>query len=478
MYLRIAYFAKKAKIFKIKVKEKLGRDMKKILLISVLVLAISIAEAKIYNICFAADFTKDPNCMGAWMLSADGNEPDVSGKGGTLTETSGDIPLSTNKKEGATSRDFEKADSEWLERADGGATDISGANQPISICCWYWRESDTGAIEYLVTKYDTTLVQRQYALNVYSDDKAGFSLSSNGSSSVSAYGAASIPVGSWTHIAGVYDDTQIKIYVNGILDTNGSNNPKSYTNGIYNGVAKFSIGSKMGNNVGSNFCDGLIDEAMVFNRALSADEVMQIYLGSVNQPPVIQASANPTNGQAPLLVSFTAAGTDSDGVIVSYSWDFGDGGISTEQNSTHIYNTPGTYQATVTVTDNDGATNSAAVTITVEAQTVSPGPVQKILRFQAKLSNTQATLLNGTYTLTFRLYDVETTGLPIWEEIQQDIFVEEGSLDVELGSETALNLAFDKQYWLSVEVESDGEMTPRFKLTTVPYSFRSFVTGQ
>lgn len=97
----------------------------------------------------------------------------------------------------------------------------------------------------------------------------------------------------------------------------------------------------------------------------------------------------------------------------------------------------------------------------------------RLIRFQARLGDAEEVPLDGTFTLTFRLYDTDTGGVPIWEEVQQNVFVEEGILDVELGSVTALELPFDRQYWLGVEVESDGEMTPRFKFTAVPYSFMS-----
>lgn len=99
--------------------------------------------------------------------------------------------------------------------------------------------------------------------------------------------------------------------------------------------------------------------------------------------------------------------------------------------------------------------------------------VPHLLRFQARLGDAQETPLDGTFTLTFRLYDTDTGGSPLWEEMQQDVNVEEGILDVELGSVTPIDLPFDKQYWLGVKVEFDSEMVPRFKLTTVPYSFIS-----
>lgn len=96
----------------------------------------------------------------------------------------------------------------------------------------------------------------------------------------------------------------------------------------------------------------------------------------------------------------------------------------------------------------------------------------RTIRFQGSLGDPNGIPLDGTFTLTFRLYDTETGGSLLWQEAQIKT-VEAGLLDVELGSVTPIELSFDKQYWLGVEVESDGEMTPRFKLTAVPYAIRS-----
>ena len=86
-----------------------------------------------------------------------------------------------------------------------------------------------------------------------------------------------------------------------------------------------------------------------------------------NEPPDVSASGNPSSGSAPLTVNFSATGSDIDGTIVAYNWLFGDGGSSSIQNPSHTYNQPGTYVAQVTVTDDGGATDSAQVTITVNA---------------------------------------------------------------------------------------------------------------
>jgi PKD repeat protein/phosphatidylserine/phosphatidylglycerophosphate/cardiolipin synthase-like enzyme len=84
-----------------------------------------------------------------------------------------------------------------------------------------------------------------------------------------------------------------------------------------------------------------------------------------NEPPQLSATGTPLSGPAPLTVSFTSTASDSDGFIAGYSWTFGDGGTSTAQSPTHTYNVAGTYNAQVTVTDNQGATANKIVTITV-----------------------------------------------------------------------------------------------------------------
>lgn len=85
-----------------------------------------------------------------------------------------------------------------------------------------------------------------------------------------------------------------------------------------------------------------------------------------NEKPSASCSANPTSGEVPLTVSFNGYGTDVDGTINSYHWDFGDGTSSSSKSPTHTYQNSGTYTAKLTVTDNDGETDTKSLTITVE----------------------------------------------------------------------------------------------------------------
>jgi PKD repeat protein len=86
--------------------------------------------------------------------------------------------------------------------------------------------------------------------------------------------------------------------------------------------------------------------------------------GTTNSPPTADFSYTKSD----LTVDFTDQSTDSDGSIVSWSWDFGDvSGTSTEQNPSYTYVSDGTYTVTLTVTDNDGATGSTSQDVTVSS---------------------------------------------------------------------------------------------------------------
>ena len=85
-----------------------------------------------------------------------------------------------------------------------------------------------------------------------------------------------------------------------------------------------------------------------------------------NRAPIANATANPTSGAAPLTVQFSSAGSsDPDGSAITYSWAFGDGTTSTAANPTKTYSTNGTYNATLTVRDPQGATGTDSVTVSV-----------------------------------------------------------------------------------------------------------------
>jgi PKD repeat protein len=70
------------------------------------------------------------------------------------------------------------------------------------------------------------------------------------------------------------------------------------------------------------------------------------------EAPEAEFTAEPTSGERPLSVVFTDT---SSGDPESWAWDFGDGGTSTEQNPTHVYEEPGSYRVILTATNGEGS---------------------------------------------------------------------------------------------------------------------------
>lgn len=99
--------------------------------------------------------------------------------------------------------------------------------------------------------------------------------------------------------------------------------------------------------------------------ALLPDDVENA-VESNTQPPI-----GAINGPAGTLLegdsaTFDASGSlDPNGTIVSYAWDFGDGATGSGATVTHTFTQDGTFQVRLTVTDNDGLTDTAVFTLTV-----------------------------------------------------------------------------------------------------------------
>jgi hypothetical protein len=85
-----------------------------------------------------------------------------------------------------------------------------------------------------------------------------------------------------------------------------------------------------------------------------------------NEPPVAVLEASPTRGDAPLTVEFDGTRSrDSDGLIVRFLWEFGDGARAEGPKATHTYTANGIYLATLTVIDQFGAKDTDKVRIVV-----------------------------------------------------------------------------------------------------------------
>lgn len=97
--------------------------------------------------------------------------------------------------------------------------------------------------------------------------------------------------------------------------------------------------------------------------------------------------------------------------------------------------------------------------------------VPRLINYQGRLTDIEGQPLEGSYQITFKIYDVESGGSPLWEETQ-NVNIDKGIFSVMLGGVTNLNLPFDEQYYLEIKV-GDEVMIPRKRLTSAGYAMRA-----
>ena len=119
---------------------------------------------------------------------------------------------------------------------------------------------------------------------------------------------------------------------------------------------------------------------------------------SIQDPPVASFNANETSGMTPFSVAFTDSSTGHN--ITGWSWDFGDGTNSSDQDPEHTYTIGGDFNVTLNAT-NDGGSNESTIIISVSD--VHP----PIIEFSANWTW-------GKYPLTVEFTDESTLNPNKW----------------------------------------------------------------
>ena len=142
---------------------------------------------------------------------------------------------------------------------------------------------------------------------------------------------------------------------------------------------------------------------------ITKTETKTDYITVYDTKPIANFYATPTVGPPPLTVSFYDNSTSYDGII-AWTWNFGDGNSSSEQNPIHTYTDIGTYTVTLTVTEPDGDNNTCTKTnyisvqlkpiVTIDSPTTeNPTYTQSGLSVNITVTYTELNPLNETITI-------------------------------------------------------------------------------
>lgn len=155
-----------------------------------------------------------------------------------------------------------------------------------------------------------------------------------------------------------------------------------------------------------------------------------------NQPPVADFSSNCSN----LDCDFTDLSSDADGNIASWDWDFGDGGSSSQQNPSHVFASAGTRDVSLTVTDDDGASD-------IRTQSVTVSEPQAGFRINTAISD------GWFYPLT----NGQGFFIIVWEELQF-IFLSWFTYETERPPEDTLSILGEPGHrWLTAQGPYEGD---------------------
>jgi hypothetical protein len=100
--------------------------------------------------------------------------------------------------------------------------------------------------------------------------------------------------------------------------------------------------------------------------------------------------------------------------------------------------------------------------------------VPNVINYQGILRQPDGSVVNGSYTMTFRLYHDVTGGTPFHTDTLEDVVVRDGLFTVLLGDGDDTNPIgaehFGQPVYVGIRVENDAEMEPRQRIAPVPYA--------
>src|SRR5882724_7114332 len=271
------------------------------------------------------------------------------GSGGTALDSSGNSNTGvlsgiswTNQGRFGKALSFDGVN-DWVAIADAPSLDLTTG---MTVEAWVYPTTSSGVRDVLIKEGASVDIYNLYARNGRGRAEINVYI---GGSNRTAEGSV-LKANVWTHLAGTYDGSMLRLYINGIEAAH-----QAQEGLITASSGPLRIG---GNSIWGEYFKGRIDEVRIYNRALTQAEIQNDMNTLIppppppTPPPVAAFSATPTAGPAPLTVTYSDASTGS---ITSWAWTFGDGSTSTTQNPSHTYTAAGSYTVSLTATGSDGS---------------------------------------------------------------------------------------------------------------------------
>lgn len=249
------------------------------------------------------------------------------------------------------------------------STSQAPVRQQFSLELWFKTTTSSGGklIGYGSSSSGTS---NSYDRHVYMQNDGRLAFGTRPGIIRTATSTASYRDGNWHHMVASQGWDGMKLYVDGNLVAERPEN----TAQTYNGFWRLGGDNLSGwpNRPSSDYFSGQIDEAAVYNRVLTPQEVSEHFaMGTGVAAPT--AAFTFTTDDLDVSVNGSTSSAPPGRTITGYSWNWGDGtAAGNGVTATHPYASGGTYTVTLTVTDSLGLTNSTSKQVTVAPPHADP----------------------------------------------------------------------------------------------------------
>jgi hypothetical protein len=259
------------------------------------------------NVCAQSCVPPPPNLVAWW--TGDGDTHDLAG------ENDGTLEGGTTFASGIVGEafSFDGVDDYVNVPDDESLNPVDG----LTVDAWIKRSGYVGVCDPIVKKAGEGLSQENgYALEFIAGDSLVFWVFLQDVGWKSSGWAPPIPLGVWTHVAGTYDGSDIRLYVNGAE----ADSPITYPGTIVPSSNPLYLGHDPSNP--DRWYEGLIDEVEVFDRALSDVEIQAIYLaGSAGKCKALLVDIDIKPGSYPNSFNLNGNGVVPVAILGSDSFD-------------------------------------------------------------------------------------------------------------------------------------------------------------
>jgi outer membrane protein assembly factor BamB/tetratricopeptide (TPR) repeat protein len=211
--------------------------------------------------------------------------------------------------------------------------DIGVGGADFSVAFWLKWESGSYPNHLFIKRGRSA--DEMLSLEVARKNQIQFVLATQSSEWEQGHSRGAVVSKEWTHVAFVKVGQEVKLYLNGSLDTRAPLKAPAVKN--------------LGSVAFGEWFYGNMDDVRLYRRALLDREVASL-AGTAGAATM---TATPVSGESPLPVTFacpTAVADDKK----DYLWEFGDGESARGAQARHIYGLGGDYTARLTVTDSNG----------------------------------------------------------------------------------------------------------------------------